>query len=557
MAHKKAPPPKMGEAFGSSFGKDQLASMQLPGGGILQFDLSRLTLGDYRAMRDHYQVNISLAVLTFMMHQLDWRVECSDKKIAEAAEDQLRLTWTRLVRAMSQAYWAGYSPIVTQWENDAKAGRINFTKFKDLVPENCRVNWKEVRGYAPPSHAAPKHLLFDGIKERGTSFPVPAENSLWYPLLMENGDHYGRKLLRPAFPAWFFSQLMHLFSNRYFERFGEPLPVGRAPFEEELQTSDGTFISGKTAMENILGSIRNRSVVVLPNNLQPQQPGSSSRPTYDYEIEYLESQMRGADFERYMTRLDEEISLALFTPLLLVRTADSGSYNLGAAHMQMYLWMHNALAGDFREYLNKYVLDRFVDFNYGPNAPRANWAFKPGGKTDAETLRAIITGLIRNGAADVDLAELGTAIGLSVKEVEQVTEPPLPPDGPGDPAPVKPQPKKDPRAGRVRATQVRDTKQKIASRLAEQIEKRFRDQGFGAHPARPPAMGYRRAFELALGASGLDADEAVTATEILYGRMNHWLTETSALPAETFGSAAAYLKNFDTLLDAEIDALVA
>jgi hypothetical protein len=52
--------------------------------------------------------------------------------------------------------------------------------------------------------------------------------------------------------------------------------------------------------------------------------------------------MRGADFERYMTRLDEEMSIGLFTPILLLRTADVGSYNLGQGHMQIYLWMLNA-----------------------------------------------------------------------------------------------------------------------------------------------------------------------------------------------------------------------
>jgi hypothetical protein len=51
---------------------------------------------------------------------------------------------------------------------------------------------------------------------------------------MQNGDYYGKKLLRPAFTSWFFSMLVHLFANRYYERFGEPTPVGRAPFDDEI-----------------------------------------------------------------------------------------------------------------------------------------------------------------------------------------------------------------------------------------------------------------------------------------------------------------------------------
>ena len=83
--NKKADPPKLGEAFGQWAGRDvQFAT--LPGGGIVQFDLSKLTLADFRAMRDHYQVNASLAVLSFMQHQSDFHIECEDAKIAAACE---------------------------------------------------------------------------------------------------------------------------------------------------------------------------------------------------------------------------------------------------------------------------------------------------------------------------------------------------------------------------------------------------------------------------------------------------------------------------------------
>lgn len=66
---RKAPPPKLGPAFGDWSGPaaDQ-RWLELPGGALLQFDLDRLTLADYRSMRQHYQINISLAVLTFTLH---------------------------------------------------------------------------------------------------------------------------------------------------------------------------------------------------------------------------------------------------------------------------------------------------------------------------------------------------------------------------------------------------------------------------------------------------------------------------------------------------------
>lgn len=414
--------PVKGEAFGEWAGRD-VQFLQMPGGGMVQFDLSRLTLSDFRMMTTHYQVNSSLSVLMFMLHQLDWHIECEDKRVEAHVEDNLRSIWTRLVRAMSQSFWAGYSPSILQWENDSHTGTVQLTKVKDLAPEEAMVNWKTVEGAIPPgsiSGIRPKVKIFDGIKRIGFADPVPVTNSFWYPLLMENGNYGGRKLLKSAFQPWFFSTLMHLFSNRYFERFGEPVPVGRAPLNDSVRV-DGKDVSGTEYMGGMLQQLRSRSAVVLPSDKAPDTTGALSQ-NYDYDIEYLESQMRGADFERYMTRLDEEISLALFTPLLLMRTADVGSYNLGVSHMQMYLWQLNAISGDWAEYINKYILAPMAQFNFGAKAKRPKIVFHKMGKTQNETNQAIVTELVKSGKVDVDLIELGQAIGLDLTEIEQLND---------------------------------------------------------------------------------------------------------------------------------------
>ena len=428
FVNKKAPPPKLGESFGSWAGRD-LEFMTMPGGGVVQFDLSKLTLNDYRAMRDHYQVNASLAVQMFMQHQSDWHIECEDKKIAEHCEANMREIWTPLNRAMSTSNWAGYSSNVLQWENDVNNKTIQLNKIKDLIPEECRVHWKEVEGYAPPGRVKPKHRVYDGIIQQGAPYPIPTDNSFWYPLLMENGDYYGKKLLRPAFTSWFFSILVHLFANRYYERFGEPTPIGRAPFDENIELSDTRSIPGNLYMLEVLQSLRNRSVVVLPNDRSYDTAG---RGSFDYELEYLESQMRGADFERYMTRLDEEISLALFTPILLLRTSDVGSYNLGVGHMQMYLWMLNAMNGDRKVYIDKYILDRMVDFNFSANAPRAKIVYRKLGNQQGEILKDMITQLMAKGRIEPDIKELGQLSGMTLKEIAESVDAPggdVPDDG--------------------------------------------------------------------------------------------------------------------------------
>lgn len=483
-ARKARPTPITGEAFGSWTGRDQFM-YELPGGGYVQFDLSKLTLADFRGMKTHYQVNASLSLLAFMIHQSEWHIESDQKKITDHVEANMRKVWSRMVRALSQAFWAGYSPNVLQWENDDKTSTVQLEKIKDLIPEECDINWKEVPGYVPPDRqpsVPPKFKVYDGIKQIGAHWPVPVRNSLWYPLLMENGNMYGRQLLKAAYTPYFFSMLMHLFANRYYERFGEPVPIGRAPWDSEVEIG-GTRVRGNEAMRSILQNLRNRSTVVLPADIDMETK------EFDYQIEYLESQMRGADFERYMTRLDEEISLALFTPLLMMRTADVGSYNLGVGHTQVYLWLLNAILADITEYIDKYVLSPMVDFNFGERAPRAKIVFRKLGTKNEDTIRAIITELIRKGAAKVDVVELGESLGMRVDEVEIVTEPvpaPAPEEDPEqDPEQDPKDPKPDNRTGRDRPKATKGIQKTsrvldlIHGRVLGQIQKAERD---GASP---------------------------------------------------------------------------
>jgi hypothetical protein len=537
-SYKKAPPPKLGEAFRTRWNADvNLPYAHLPGSGLLQFDLSRLTLADFRMMRDHYQVNASLSVLTFMIHQLDWTIECDNAKIRNHVTANVAAIWTQLVRTISQAFWAGYSPGVLQWDNDLNGRSIQLTKIKDLIPEECTVNWKRVKGWAPPGFSPPEIPIYDGIKRLGEAWAIPAENTFWYPLLIENGDWYGRKLLRPAFTSWFFSILVHLFSNRYFERFGEPLPVGRAPYDEEIDI-DGKRVAGRDVMLGLLQNLRSRGAVVLPSD----RTAVGNNVDFDYDIEYLESQMRGADFERYLMRLDEEISLALFTPLLMLRTADVGSYNLGAQHSHVYMQMLNALAGDMKTYIDSYILDRMVNYNFSPTSPRARIKFRKLGDDRIEMVKAVLQQILANKTAKPDLEELGKIAGLTLQEVKEVTE---------DEDPESKPPAREGTDPTGQETQARRTIGSMVERLRPQVEKAFRDGTLGDSFA--PSLGFERQFEEALRAEGRDAVAQAT-----YGQMHRLVVTLGREGKVLFKSSdemmAALRRGLDAVLDGACEA---
>lgn len=539
---KKDPPPKLGEAFAPWAGRE-LETFQLPGGGLVQFDLSKLRLEDFRTMRDHYQVNASLAVLSFLQHQADWRVECEDQKIADACTEQLKAIWTPLNRSLGTANWAGYSPNAFDWENDMEARQFRITKVKDLRPEECEVNWKLIEGWAPPGRTRPKYKIYDGIKyDPQPGWPIPLENSFWYPLLMENGDYYGRKLLRPAFQSWFFSILIHLFANRYFERFGEPVPVGRAPFDETVPYGDKQM-RGNEYLLKVLQDLRNRSVVVLPNDRT--QTGAQGQTSFDYEIEYLESQMRGADFERYLTRLDEEISIGLFTPILLLRTADVGSYNLGVGHMQVYQWMMNALNDDRAMYINKYILRKFTNYNFSPKAPSPKIVFRKMGNTDNELIKQLLVELVKGNKTKVDLEQLGSLAGLSLTEIRQTVAAEV------DPAQDGTQDGTDGGTDEESAASVPQTAatvREIVARVRGAAERAFSNNTFGDNPT--VNMGFKKRFEKALEADGVR--NAADLTNRFYARMDAWCEDVVPLGTSEFSGPESFVALFERVAQGEL-----
>jgi hypothetical protein len=362
-----------------------------------------------------------------MLHQCDWHIECDDKKTADVVETNMRLIWTQLVRGITNAYWAGYAPCVLEWENTDDGNNVFISKVKDLHPAEASVHWKEVESsYRPPPEFAkkivPKVRVFDGMDKWGLDYPIPPEHTFWYPMLREQGDYYGRKLLKAAFAPWYFSHLIHMYSNRYFERFGEPVPVGRYPQNEEFRIpggpgEDDRRITSKQVINDALLNLRSGVSVSLPSDRDETASGTRE---YEYDIEYMESQMRGADFERYLARLDEEISLAIFTPLLLMRAGERGSLNLGVQHTKTWLWSLNALAMDLKEYIDPYICERIKNYNTSPNAPRVEWVPRPMGKDNDETIRAIVAAMIQNGYAKPSIDEMGVALGMKLEEITQL-----------------------------------------------------------------------------------------------------------------------------------------
>jgi hypothetical protein len=537
--------------------------LQLPGGAAIQFDTTQLTLGDFRRMRENYQLGSSIRLLTFMMQQTEWTLKGGKtEKARKSCEENLRKIWTPLIRSMCSSFPFGYSANVVEWETEPGSNKWVINKIKDLVHEDVDVHWDYQEAAALPGAAPgsirPKVKVFDGIEQWGVQ-TVPVTNAFWYPLLMENGDYKGTKLLRSAFQPWFFSNLIHMFANRYYERFGEPVPIGRAPYDETIDIN-GADVPGNEVMKNILGSLRNRSAVVLPN----QRTGTSlngTDKTFDYQIEFLESQMRGADWERHLTRLDEEMSLALFTPLLVMRTTSEGGFNAGAGQTQTWLWMLNALTADFGEYINRYIIAPMVRYNFGINDEPPRLEFRKLGTAQQETLRAIVQSLLANDKVKIDYQELGDHIGLDLQE-----NPNPQPQGKQQGDPNDPNEdgelnngNVDKRVGRPERIKDDDPKnndktkattkpitQRIVDRVRSQATKASDSSG-AVSSSFEPSLGFARQIVSALEACGVDEPSAAQTQAYALVRA------CSADLVATNPQVNDYMKHFESVLEATVE----
>lgn len=561
----KNPKPIMGE-FGGAFSQGDLQYMQLPGGGALQIDTSKLTLGDFRRMSEHPQIASSLRLLSFMTQQLEWKLEGGTAQTRAHVEDNLELIWTPLIRSMCSAFKFGFSANATQWENRPGNSRVYLNKIKDLIPEDCDVNWKWVEGAKGPDDnvVRPKVAIFDGIRQWG-KHTIPVTNAFWYPFLMENGDYKGTRILRSAFQSWYFSNLIKLFANQYYERFGSPLPVGRAPYEEEINigTQDNPkMIPGNQLMGNIIGALRNRSAVVLPN--QRTQDGIGGVKSFDYQLEYLESQLRGAEWDRMITMYNEDMSLAMFTPLMMMRTTESGGQNLGIGHQQVFLWMLNAIALDLREYLNRYLIPAMTKFNFGANAVPPRIKFRKMGTAQQETLRAIVQTMVSNGQIMPDVEELGAHIGLDLEEIKQMEEPLAEPgdeDNPEDDEEESPATKKkDKRIGRpdrlknddqANVTNPKAVTKQITARVSQQAQKAFANGSYNKNWL--PSLGYRRQLAESFVAYGC-SDPQTAASD--YERMALALLE-DCVDVHDYRSAEEVTREFGLISDTVLEGVMA
>ena len=393
----------MGEA--GVWGPSSMLNYRLADGTV--YNPEKISIATFRKMRNDYQINACLNVLTFTIQKIDWYVDGGVGKVNKHVDYALKLIWNDLVRGMTKSFWSGYSPMVKVFTHD-KNGMVIYKRIKDLAPETCRVNInKDTRTYDGFTQ-----VVTGGVEAE----KIGSEISLWYPNEMEDGNYYGRSRLVAAYDPWFRSQIIHLFANRYYERFGEPLVLGKAP-NQDIADNDGNTKNGLDVMQSTVTNLKSHSSATIPSDVD-----DNGNPLYD--IKYIESQMRGVDFETYLKRQDMEKARAIFIPDLLLGTGNVGSYELGKEHKSTFL---NGLMGTFDEmvhYINRYIIPPLVHYNFGEKATVPEFKYLPISRVNDDLIMNVVTAMVNGKMIRPSTKELSDKIGIPLEEIENTTQEP-------------------------------------------------------------------------------------------------------------------------------------
>jgi hypothetical protein len=196
-----------------------------------------------------------------------------------------------------------------------------------------------------------------------------------------------------------------------------------------------------------------------------------------------------------------------------------------------------------------------VDYNFSPKAPDARIVYRKLGNQNADLLAQMLQALITKDEVRPDLAELGQATGMTLKEVNTVlkrgqTDPnadhnadpggsggPTPPDGGGGGSTGG-------GAGNANAVL-----QEILGRVGPQVENAFRDNSFG--PDTHINMGFKRRLEKTLADEGrYDPIGRVTK---MYNFMDHWIADMKALGRDEFSGPASFMNAFEATLTQQLE----
>lgn len=308
-----------------------------------------------KRMRLDPQIALGLAAIKApVMHAVrdgGWWVEGRNADIVGAVAELLRPIVRPLFRSCLNAVEFGHQAHEKVWELRSVGGVAFYAyrKLKDLEPGTFELFVDE-------------HGRYAGLSQPHLAERLPPEKTFVMTLNKEWGNLYGRGRLDAAYEPWYWSGIIYLFANRYFERKGDPAVKAYAPAEVRPDPRTGADRNNLDALNDTLASLRGAGSIALPD--ERDEHGNRR-----WDVEYLLDDQRGEMFRSYLEHLDAKKLRALFVPeRSLTQDGSVGSHAAARQYADTFLLMEAGLLADIVGQVNEYVVRPLVAVNFGPAA---------------------------------------------------------------------------------------------------------------------------------------------------------------------------------------------
>ena len=381
-----------------------------------QYNPDDISVDTYNKLRMNAQIAAGLKVIKLPIIGQQWTTVCDDKDIGEFIDQLLRPMWYNLLTSTLTAVDFGFAAHEIVY--DVKDITLNRKYEKKPFFDKKAVVWKKFKSLYPDTVNIKLDRMenFDGITQKwvGSDIHIPVEKSFIFT--HDKGDSFGNLFgvsrVKPAYDCWYWWISLVQFMMRYFERKGTPPVIVKFPLG---QTKDGTD-HADIALE--MGkALIGESVIAIPSTTYENTP-----PKWD--LNYLLDDKRGEMFLSALTFFENKMLRGMFVPERTI-TQDSsskaGSYSLSQTHADMFLLGEEALLVDIENQVNKYIVRRLIEYNFGAKAPQCYIKIERITEARKGFLKDVFMEMIKKGTAIPAAREIADVVGVPLDDENDTT----------------------------------------------------------------------------------------------------------------------------------------
>jgi len=340
---------------------------------IYRYD--QITIQDLKRHRKYPPVADGIAARTSPISRVRFHFECADARLADLAQQTLTEPISELYRQLARgSFTFGFQVVEPRWkiEQDVivTSGQSGLTDaeyewpFIWSVERFAELDPVDVQLYVEPSSGN-----FAGIRQlNGLPEMVPATSLVHHAYDSEFDLLYGNSGIENVVPIIEGAEAVFDAMLRHSERYGSPWTIGKYP--EQLIATGEIDANGNPIGISASGQMMDM-VETLDAGAKAVIPSSTSQDgTPKWGIEVIQPSAGADTFVEKLDWLNKMIRLGMSVPEMVTSSSpDTGTYNLGAAIIDLYLANMEDDVRAITVSINKQFMRRWTELNGGATAP--------------------------------------------------------------------------------------------------------------------------------------------------------------------------------------------